>query len=70
MTTLTIPDAIVISVFTICLTIIVIKMYAGRCKHEWEEKDRVTFSIKDTPVRQVLILRCKKCGDVKNHEVD
>ena len=70
MTALTIPDAIVICVFTICLTIIAIKMYAGSCKHEWEEKERVGFSIKDTPVRQVLILRCKKCGKLKNHEVD
>lgn len=43
MSGLTIPDAIVVSVFTICLTIIVIKLYSGRCK---------------------------KCGKLKNHEVN
>lgn len=67
---LTITDAVVVCVFTICLTIIAIKMYTGRCKHEWEEMDRASFSIKDIPVREIIILRCKKCGKLKNHEVD
>ena len=70
MTALTIPDAIIISVFTICLTILAIKLNAGRCKHEWEEAERFGFSIKDTPTRETIVLRCKKCGALKNHEVN
>ena len=67
---LTIIDAVLICVFTICLTVLVIKIYSGRCKHEWEEVERFGFSIKDTPIRETILLRCKKCGALKNHEVD
>ena len=70
MTSLKIADAIVVAVFTICLTIIVIKMYSGRCKHEWEEKERFGASIDGVIVRKILVLRCKKCGKLKNHEVN
>ena len=73
---LTIADAAVISVFTICLTIIVIKMYSRRCKHEWEKIDEFPVlntdpsnASPDVPIAHIYVMRCKKCGEVTQRKI-
>ncbi len=53
-----------------CITAIVFKFLELRCRHEWETIDEYTVMppgdvTEDTiPCGKVLVLRCKKCGDV------
>jgi hypothetical protein len=53
-----------------CITAIVFKFLELRCRHEFETVDEYTVFppgdvTEDTiPCGKVLVLRCKKCGDV------
>lgn len=53
-----------------CITSIVFKILELRCRHEWETVDEYTVmppgDVTDNtiPCGKVLVLRCKKCGDV------
>lgn len=40
------------------------------CQHEWETIDRSNESLHDRIIARVWFLRCKKCGDMKNHRSD
>lgn len=53
-----------------CITAIVFKFLELRCRHAWETVDEYTVMPpgdvnEDTmPCGKMLVLRCKKCGDV------
>ena len=73
---LTIIDAVVISVFTICLTIIGIKMYSRRCKHEWEKIDEFpvlntdpTNTSPNVPIAYIYVMQCKNCGKIIQQKI-
>ena len=53
-----------------CITAIVFKFLELRCRHEWETVDEYTVmppgevTEETIPCGKVLVLRCKKCGNV------
>ena len=53
-----------------CITAIVFKILELHCRHKWETVDEYTIMppgnvTEDTiPCGKVLVLRCKKCGNV------
>ena len=61
---------IISCMFLVCTTILLCKLLKERCHHEWEEKERYGGSVGDRIVKQVIVMRCKKCGDLCNHVID
>jgi len=50
-----------------------LKYHLGICNHTWEEKE-VMNKVKDNDgkkriIGKVYLLRCTKCGNLKNHSV-
>lgn len=64
-----------IAVLLICLawaiTSIIIKLIERRCKHEWEAVREFPVHGDDSgvPLAYLYVLRCKKCGDIKQKQV-
>ena len=64
-----------ITVLLICvawaITSIIIKLIERRCKHEWEAVRELPVQGDDSgvPIAYVYVLRCKKCGDIKQSQV-
>ena len=52
-------------------TKIIIKLIERRCKHEWEtiQELPVQGNDSDIPIAYLYVLRCKKCGDIKQSQV-
>jgi hypothetical protein len=52
-----------------------LKEFLGGCSHVWEEKERYgvirhfTYYDYDEPNHKLIILRCKKCGKMKEYKI-
>lgn len=48
------------------------KSVRKECNHKWEEVTRINiwdqFVSNDKPIHYKWVLRCTKCGNMKNHE--
>ena len=53
------------------ITSIIIKLIERRCKHEWEAVRELPVQGDDSgiPIAYLYVLRCKKCGDIKQRQV-
>lgn len=53
------------------ITSIIIKLIERRCKHEWEAVREIPVQGDNSgiPIAYLYVLRCKKCGDIKEHQV-
>ena len=53
------------------ITSIIIKLLERRCKHEWEAVRELHVQDDDSgvPIAYLYVLRCKKCGDIKQRQV-
>ena len=55
----------------ICVTVLVSDWISKLCRHEWEQADEYMLMppgeiTDDTyPYGKIIVLRCRKCGDVK-----
>lgn len=53
------------------ITSIIIKLIERRCKHEWIAVKELPVQGDDSgiPIAYLYVLRCKKCGDIKQRQV-
>jgi len=42
---------------------------AKSCDHQWKEKDNYTVSERGIKKQIIYVLKCKNCGEMKNHLV-
>lgn len=60
--------AIIIAVVVVAIAF---KALEHRCRHEWEIQESLPVYGKDPtiPVALLYVLRCKRCGDIRQKEV-
>lgn len=58
-------------IIAVVIVAIAFKALEHRCRHEWEIQKSLPVYDNDgkLPVSLLYVLRCKKCGDIKQHEV-
>lgn len=58
-------------IIAVAVVAIAFKALEHRCRHEWEIEESLPVYDKDPtiPVALLYVLRCKKCGDIREHEV-
>ena len=42
----------------------------GKCQHKWEQKSQHKVSHNGHVTSIIFLMRCKNCGDYKNHTID
>ncbi len=69
------PIHLTIIVCTIIIAVVVVaiafKALEHRCRHEWEIQESLPVygNNGNVPVAFLYVLGCKKCGDIRQHEV-
>jgi transcription elongation factor Elf1 len=39
------------------------------CNHDWQCKDELEVECSFSGKNRIYVMRCKKCGDMKNHKI-